>query len=655
MNGRLSRFSLPLLMKELIEQSARRRLFIVRVCYAVLLFTIATAFILPEVYRQPLTPVARLGIGMLALNMMVMLQFTGIMLFLPAMACGVITTEKERSTLPLLFLTRLGPWTIILEKFCSRTAPMLSLLLISLPLLAFTYSLGGINTFDLISGVWWLTLSVVQVTAFAVLASAWCRSTVSAFLTTYAFIFLVCFGPLTINSLFLNQGLSDGYSDLGQTYLKWLLGPEAHIFGQYAVVLFLPVGIFEILTLHGAINRIPWGGFILFLSGIPTLISAIGALVLARMCLVQRAFLPPKNPLLNLFKLLDRVLVQANSRYTRGIVLVRESHTLPEFQPVAWRETAKRSLGQFRYLVRIFILLELPVLSFAVMGAADRAGMSSSTASVSLLLGLIWGIVILIVCTSAATAFSQERGRQTLDVLLTTPLSSRQIILEKLSGVKRLILACAVPLGTCIAFQTWWRAQLSPLADHDSNYALSQTNGYRTQYYLWHEYLIGSVLCVVIYLHLVAWLALWLGIRTASPSRAIMSSLATVVAWCAIPPLALGAFFNFVLRFDTVEAQLRASYQGIMLALLSSPLMLTYVSETGGVRWLHPMPYMAVIVNTLIYGSLWLVIRWHVLRRADQYLGRTSTRQTKVTASAISSSDKLDEGSALRKAAAADC
>ena len=47
MTNPFSRLSLPLLMKELIEQSAKRRLFITRVAYALLLYVLATVMLIP--------------------------------------------------------------------------------------------------------------------------------------------------------------------------------------------------------------------------------------------------------------------------------------------------------------------------------------------------------------------------------------------------------------------------------------------------------------------------------------------------------------------------------------------------------------------------------------------------------------------------------
>src|SRR5258708_1818008 len=123
------------------------------------------------------------------------LQFAGVYLFMPAITCGVVTQEKERDSLQLLFLTRLGPWTILFEKLLGRLIPMFSFLLLSLPLLAFAYSLGGISPSLLWSGVWMLVLATIQMGTLALMCSAFFRTTVGAFVASYVIAFIMFFGP----------------------------------------------------------------------------------------------------------------------------------------------------------------------------------------------------------------------------------------------------------------------------------------------------------------------------------------------------------------------------------------------------------------------------------------------------------------------------
>ncbi len=198
--------------KELTELAERRRTYVMRALYATVFF----AFVWVELYSWydwhdvvPQAGITMLGRGRELMTFLVMFQFVGIFAFMPAMTAGVITSEKERGTLTLLFLTRLGPWTIVFEKLLGRLLPMVAFLLLSLPLMAIAYSLGGVSTEFLIGSVWLLLVTAVQVGAIAVCCSAMFRSTVIAFLATYVFGFILYFGLAILSEIF-STGPSEG-------------------------------------------------------------------------------------------------------------------------------------------------------------------------------------------------------------------------------------------------------------------------------------------------------------------------------------------------------------------------------------------------------------------------------------------------------------
>src|SRR5438046_1703481 len=155
----LARFGLPLLARELTEQAARKRTYVIRAAYASLLMVAAYLVFHKTLRVATASPLAVLGRGRDLFTTLMALQFAGIYFLMPAMTCGVLTMEKERASLQLLFLTRLGPWTILFEKLLSRLVPMLGFLILSLPLLAFAYTLGGISPGHLCAGVWILVLA----------------------------------------------------------------------------------------------------------------------------------------------------------------------------------------------------------------------------------------------------------------------------------------------------------------------------------------------------------------------------------------------------------------------------------------------------------------------------------------------------------------
>ena len=424
-------FGLPLLGKELVEQAARKRTYAVRATYATLLFVGFGLFYAATnaSYSGPGSWSALLGRGRMMFEYLMILQFLGIYLFLPAMMSGVITAEKERESLALLFLTEMGPWAILLQKYLGRLVPMFTFLLLSLPLMGVAYALGGVSTAHLLSGIYLLFLTCLQVGAFALMWSAFCRTTVAAVLITYV--------SGAVFYLFRPMGwLSLWYMGMGYGYYGYrLAGPDEATFS------FSPPWIFFT-------NRNPTFAF-------PVWLSTILFLLLARAFLTQRAFVRPRNRLLEWFKRLDQFMTRLNKHFG-NIVLIKDKMTLPDMEPVAWRETTKKSLGKPHYIFRVFVLVLVPTsfLGFLVISDSSRGGGNGSAA---LLVFGLWTLTTLVLSVQGANAISTERSSQTLEVLLTTPMTGRDIVRQKTKALRRLTQALAVVFLTIFAMEVWWR------------------------------------------------------------------------------------------------------------------------------------------------------------------------------------------------------
>jgi len=603
----LQQFGLPLLGKELLEQAARKRTYVIRVGYAILLFLAAYMFFYETLRVGSASPLAALGRGRQMLEILVGLQFAGIYLFMPALTCGVIAQEKERASLQLLFLTRLGPWAILFEKLASRMVTMLGFLLLSLPLLAFAYTLGGISPEYLWTGVGLLLLTVFQLGALSLFCSAYCRTTVSAFVMSYLLLAVTSLGPALLLVGFLQGGIFGGTAieqfviSLGlfeeEVQFIFPLCTPAHFFGSASI----GMGRFGLLP-H-------WASLVL--RCMPIIFSGVVYLGLARVCLVRRAFAPPRNLVLKFFKKLDSTFHRLNdNRWTRGIVLIGETDSLPELEPIAWRETTKRSLGQARYLLRLLLAVEIPVLVLCIFLAIVST--SNNEPLGSYLAFFLWCFSVLVVSVQSASLIAGERSHQTLDVLCATPLSGKEIIRQKFRGVRRVIVALLVPLCTVFIFQCWWK---------------SETSGLRYPNYTafgWPEvsvplYCVCSALSAAVYLPMVAWLSLWIGLRVRSQARAITGAVAAIVAWC------IGPLLFCIAPIGILVQPSNDSPFGYLLLL--SPMMAILLNELDGFREVFRSgQWVAVILNFLLYGGALLLFRNNCLNDADRLLGRAVDR-----------------------------
>jgi hypothetical protein len=260
---------------------------------------------------------------------------------------------------------------------------------------------------------------------------------------------------------------------------------------------------------------------------LPLLGTSVLSLILARAILWRRAFVEPKNVLLKLFKSLDGFFHNVNhNRLTRGIVLIRESVALPFYHPISWRETSKRSLGTTRYLVRFLLLIEVPVMVMAFWPASDTQ-IRSGFAPAYVAGWCLWGVATLVLSIQATGLIGTERSHQSLDVLLTTPIESDEIVRQKFAGVWRMIHVLWVPFATLYLFQAWWETWIG----------LPTTYGNGSPAESMMFTVLRAVLAVGLYLPTIAWFGFYQGLRCRSQAHAILVTMTLITLTCVAPPL----------------------------------------------------------------------------------------------------------------------
>ena len=573
----------PLLVKELVEQSARRRTYIIRVVYAVLLFFAFAIFFYGEVAGRGQS-YQLLGVGGRMFTFLMVIQFIGIYVFLPAMVSGVITYEKERRSLELLFITDLGPWEIVLQKLGGRLVPMFTFLLLSLPLMAVSYSLGGVTAGSLALAAYVLLATCFQVGAFALMMSAYHRTSAEAMSATYAgglaFIFLV---GVAANMAMVLVG---GFGSQGAPSFAVMMFVTASI--SPASLLTLRAVGFPGGMLPGTMLA-PWIWTVLFLFG-------------AKRFLVSRAFLHAKKHR-TLLKRIDGWLTRRRMR-ARGAKRPRHGSEIPGDHPITWREITKTSLGTPRYFAGTSLVFGLPLLaaaSFFVWLIPRGAG--ESTGFTIVICGL-WVAAALSVATRSASAFVLERANRTLDILLITPLTGREIVAQKAAVVRRWILLFGVLLGALFVAEAFMEAgwthrryrgtgELGPVG-----------------------YLVTAFLSVAIYLSAVSWVARWIGLKVRGRRRATTLTLGVLFAWC-VGPFVLAGMLGSLTRTH-------ADYDWLFVLSPGTIVVCAEIADSG--RAFHQLlrmgPALPIAFNFAIHVVIAGVFRALCLANADRYLGR---------------------------------
>lgn len=569
----------PLVTKELLEQAARRRTYVLRVVYAGLLYLVG-GMMLYEQLGRGVNPLWALGRGRELFQLLVALQFAGIYLFLPALLCGVIAQEKERDSLVLLLLTELTPWRIAGQKLLSRLLPMSIYLLLALPLVAVAYAFGGFGVTHLLAAALTLTVCVVQVGCIALMLSAYARSTAGAYLGTYLVGGLLYALPLLLSAL--------GYI---ATRGRMLRRVDEEWLG-----LFIPPFWF-----YETYNR---GLGSLCLGLLPALGTALISFVLAVVFVKRRALLRPRNVLLGFFRTLDALFKRAN-KLTGGVVLYEPKSALPGDQPVAWWELTKRAVGQPQYLMRILVVFLLPTL-FVVSGvvALTQPGYRRNNEALSVTLFLTWPLVALLMVVQGASIFATERARQTLEVLLTTPMTGRELVQQKTAALRRLGLVLMTPLLLLIGVETWWETWPWTVVDgNGSHFERAMI------------YLAAALGSVFINLPMIGWLGMWIGMRVKRHAQALLTAVGALVLWVAGWP---------VLYVVVWELWLDPLWGGrdVVWPVLLSPATLIPFAEFDDLDDFHIPVWAAIVIShAMSLGVLWY-FRRRCLRGADQLLGR---------------------------------
>jgi ABC-type transport system involved in multi-copper enzyme maturation permease subunit len=566
--------SFPLLTKELTEQSARKRTYVLRFVYATLLLL---AFAL--VYQQTARFMSDQSLGMIGkggtlFDALFYCQYWAILLLMPALAAGSLTSEKEQGSLTILLLTDLGPWELVLQKWLSRLVTVGSFLLLSTPLMGLCYAFGGLEAERLVLGIYILLLTCMQTAAVAIALSAWCRGSIAALLSTYGLLLVMYAGPA------LNTG---GY--------------------QRAFSYYSAASLFELLwpeRLFSTILNVPTSSVMMF--SIPVLLSIAFALAFARWALPRRAQLTGPGPLLGLFRRLDGLFERGDVKLGRQ----RARTDLPDQAPVAWRELNRRSLANWRYLVRFLVAgLGTLVLVFTLIAASGGTNNLSQFLHLS---GLsLLGVILLLVLVLGSTLIAAERTQQTLDVLLTTPLTARTILVEKMRGLRRITWAI---LFSAVLILLWGAYERSLYAHHDS---YNSSNDSSDVSHL--SEIVATCAYFIILPPLFTWFAVAIGLYVRSRNRAMITALFGGCLW-------LGSTMIFALTLFVFLDFKDNSPVALFIYLTPGYVPLLNEIGNGQLNGGFGGALLAITVFILWHGGLWFFLRWWCLRHADRLMRR---------------------------------
>lgn len=559
---RLLRF--PLLGKELLEQAARRRSWVLRVVAAVGLYWYGGAVLNDWGDRDMWS---LLGQGAQIFYALVASAFAAVFLLLPALLAGVIADERQRGTLALLVLTQMSPWRIVLEKLGSRLLPMVLYVLLILPLGAAAYAYGGFGQHEIWLAALGLLVTMLQVGAVALWMSSLSRTATVALVRSYVVLVLMYAVPALLAVLV--EVNARGSSSNSAMYLAMALNPAACYVASCAdpanLAMLLPsllVAIFMLAMTAGEVEKT---------TTIERTVRPRPPAKAGAGNNVRQRNLPGDQPL--------RWLARHSSQLTfRG-------------RPVRNAVAALWALGLFTGLLLLVALFSHPDRADWVQIGFIFMTLCLITLAI---LGLLRGVGIA----------AGDRQRQTLDLLLVTPMPGSELVKQRVRGTAapvdlllQVVIAALIcwvvfdPHGSLRGQQTW------------RGYTGSATPSSTFQFLL----LLGVTF---VYYPLVTWTSVFLGLKCRTSNQALMLTLVLFIGWLLSDALA-----------DMIFRELSGEHRPwIGTSLPVGPLGLLQLLDDASDLPLSP--WFVLELHLGGYLLLTLLLRYYVLSRADRLLRR---------------------------------
>jgi hypothetical protein len=135
----------------------------------------------------------------------------------------------------------------------------------------------------------------------------------------------------------------------------------------------------------------------------------------------------------------------------------------------------------------------------------------------------VWMLAVFMLLVQSSALITGERARQTLDVLMSTPMMTRDIVMQKMAGVHYLINILYVPMGTAAIFWLFWLSA----GQHriDSGDALWQV--------------VRLIVQPLIYLPLIAWGGFYCGLKCKSQTQAMLLGCVILAVLVGLPRVLL--------------------------------------------------------------------------------------------------------------------
>ncbi len=373
----------PVLQRELLVNLRMPRAFLTLAAYVGLL-GLVVYFAWPQQKLDITNPQAAIRL----VNMFFLGQYILASLMAPTFAAGAITSEKERRTYEMLLATPLRPSAIVWGKLLASLAHLGLVIFCSLPIVVLCLPLGGTSVYEVLAVYLAILLAVATFGMISLACSSFFRRTAAALVVSY----LVILPLASAGGMFWYF-----FGQLGP--LRLLL--SFTVIPAVAVVVWLALGKIVASRLLYPPDVGSQGQDVV--DEEQEMENAVG-LVIRRDKFPDRLFAPPKRN--------DLMPDGANPVYDKEMR----------------SELFSQGTLMMRVVIQASMFLAIPLMAFWLFIYPWRAPWYMGYV---LVFNLLAGPVF------SAGAITNERERQTLDLLLTTLLTPWQILSGKLLAAWR--------------------------------------------------------------------------------------------------------------------------------------------------------------------------------------------------------------------------
>ena len=413
----------PVLDKELRVSSRRRRNYVLRSAYVLVL----VLFIFIAWARWTMMAAAGVAafgvsrqaqIGTSIILTVTWFRFIAAQLIAVVMLINSVSDEVRRGTLAVLMSTPINSLQIVLGKLLSSLLQLFGFIAISLSTLAVVRVFGGVQWQYIVESTCITLTAVLFAASLSLFFSISARKPYSVIVVVL--IILVMQYGIVILSYVTGAGSKLVVAILG------LANPFAAMFQASSA------GIWRMATMTSSVSW-PWHCTFMFGLSIAIIIASVFKI---RTAMLAAACAPTKTRRFSrLRRLIGRTFMGGRRGEGGGIT---ESH---KTSPLLWKELGRPfwppSAAEVKTFIVLVIILVLLYGCYAISfrGIAGVSRISVVAAFAYIFSMAVSTIVTIRTSTMAAVSISAEREARTWSTLLGTPVSNRQIVRDKVLAV----------------------------------------------------------------------------------------------------------------------------------------------------------------------------------------------------------------------------